>query len=75
MATLNKTGRITQVIGAVVDVQFEGELPAILNALVTGNGGNLRVLEVDTTHNLLLISGAVPGRAGTLLEIKGSANA
>jgi large subunit ribosomal protein L3 len=36
---------------------------------------NLRVLEVDTTHNLLLISGAVPGRAGTLLEIKGSANA
>jgi large subunit ribosomal protein L3 len=33
---------------------------------------NLRVLEVDTTHNLLLISGAVPGRAGTLLEIKGT---
>ena len=31
----NQTGRITQVIGAVVDVQFEGELPAILNALET----------------------------------------
>ncbi len=46
MATLNKTGRITQVIGAVVDVQFEGELPAILNALVTDNGGNRLVLEV-----------------------------
>jgi len=27
----NQTGRITQVIGAVVDVQFEGHLPAILN--------------------------------------------
>jgi F-type H+-transporting ATPase subunit beta len=31
------TGRITQVIGAVVDVQFEGHLPAILNALETQN--------------------------------------
>ncbi|MFT7182192.1 MAG: F-type H+-transporting ATPase subunit beta, partial [Planctomycetota bacterium] len=29
------TGKITQVIGAVVDVQFEGDLPAILNALET----------------------------------------
>ena len=33
------TGRITQVIGAVVDVQFEGHLPEILNALETSNGG------------------------------------
>ena len=31
----NPTGHITQVIGAVVDVQFEGHLPAILNALET----------------------------------------
>jgi F-type H+/Na+-transporting ATPase subunit beta len=47
MATLaNQTGRITQVIGAVVDVQFEGHLPAILNALETKNGGNRLVLEV-----------------------------
>ena len=29
----NNVGRITQVMGAVVDVQFDGELPAILNAL------------------------------------------
>jgi F-type H+-transporting ATPase subunit beta len=43
---LNKTGRVTQVIGAVVDVQFEGELPAILNALETDNQGNRLVLEV-----------------------------
>ncbi len=42
----NQTGRITQVIGAVVDVQFEGHLPAILNALETTNGGNRLVLEV-----------------------------
>ncbi len=39
-------GRITQVIGAVVDVQFEGHLPAILNALETTNQGNRLVLEV-----------------------------
>src|SRR5665213_1808751 len=42
----NAVGKITQVIGAVVDVQFEGELPAILNALETKNHGNRLVLEV-----------------------------
>jgi len=42
----NATGRITQVLGPVVDVQFEGELPAILNALETDNHGNRLVLEV-----------------------------
>jgi F-type H+-transporting ATPase subunit beta len=47
MATkANQVGKITQVIGAVVDVQFEGDLPAILNALETKNGGNRLVLEV-----------------------------
>ncbi len=40
------TGKVTQVIGAVVDVQFEGHLPAILNALETDNHGNRLVLEV-----------------------------
>jgi F-type H+-transporting ATPase subunit beta len=39
-------GRITQVIGAVVDVQFDDHLPAILNALETDNNGNRLVLEV-----------------------------
>src|SRR5258706_10668949 len=39
-------GRIAQVIGAVVDVSFEGELPAILTALETDNNGNRLVLEV-----------------------------
>src|SRR3954462_15737714 len=42
----NQIGHITQVIGAVVDVQFEGELPAILNALETKNQGHRLVLEV-----------------------------
>ncbi|MCG7393671.1 F0F1 ATP synthase subunit beta [Microvirga sp. ACRRW] len=40
-------GHITQVIGAVVDVQFEGQLPEILNALETTNQGNRLVLEVS----------------------------
>jgi len=39
-------GKITQIIGAVVDVQFEDALPAILNALETENNGNRLVLEV-----------------------------
>ena len=39
-------GKITQVIGAVVDVQFDGDLPAILNALETTNNGARLVLEV-----------------------------
>ena len=39
-------GKVTQIIGAVVDVQFVGELPAILNALETTNNGKRLVLEV-----------------------------
>src|ERR1700720_1758345 len=42
----NKVGRITQVIGPVIDVHFEDHLPAILNALETTNQGNRLVLEV-----------------------------
>src|ERR1700759_4527470 len=45
-APANQNGRIPQVIGAAADVQFEGHLPAILNALETKNGGNRLVLEV-----------------------------
>ena len=43
---VNATGRITQVIGAVVDVHFDGHLPEILNALETTNQGSRLVLEV-----------------------------
>jgi F-type H+-transporting ATPase subunit beta len=45
-ATQSAAGKVTQVIGAVVDVSFEGALPPILNALETDNGGNRLVLEV-----------------------------
>ncbi len=39
-------GKISQIIGAVIDVKFEGNLPAILNALEVNNNGNIMVLEV-----------------------------
>ena len=42
----NNVGRVAQVLGAVVDVQFPGELPNILNALRTRNGDSTLVLEV-----------------------------
>ncbi|WP_036260055.1 F0F1 ATP synthase subunit beta [Methylocapsa aurea] len=45
-ASNTPTGHVTQVIGAVVDVKFDGHLPEILNALETDNGGNRLVLEV-----------------------------
>ena len=46
VAAKGATGRVTQVIGAVVDVRFDGELPEILNGLETDNNGNRLVLEV-----------------------------
>jgi F-type H+/Na+-transporting ATPase subunit beta len=42
----NVIGRVTQVLGAVVDVHFDGDLPAILNALTVSVGGQKVVLEV-----------------------------
>ena len=42
----NAKGKVTQVIGAVVDVQFDDNLPEILNALTTDNNGKALVLEV-----------------------------
>ena len=42
----NAKGKITQVIGAVIDVQFDDHLPEILNALETDNHGNRLILEV-----------------------------
>src|SRR3954465_8708041 len=44
--TATSVGRITQVIGPGVDVQFDGHLPEILNALETENQGARLVLEV-----------------------------
>ena len=42
----NLSGKISQVLGAVVDVEFEGELPSIMNALEVDNNGIRLVLEV-----------------------------
>ena len=42
----NAKGKVTQIIGAVVDVQFDDHLPEILNALETDNNGKKLVLEV-----------------------------
>jgi F-type H+-transporting ATPase subunit beta len=42
----NNTGRVTQILGAVIDVQFEGNLPYIQNALTTKVGDRTLVLEV-----------------------------
>ena len=46
MADTTQAGRVSQVMGAVVDVQFDDHLPAIMNALETENQGNRLVLEV-----------------------------
>ena len=43
---MSNTGKIIQLIGAVVDVRFEGELPEIYTALEVNNGGNNLILEV-----------------------------
>jgi len=70
------TGRISQVIGAVVDVEFVGELPTILNALETDNQGNRLVLEVaqhlgqNTVRTIAMdaTEGLVRGQAVTDLK-------
>src|SRR6516225_9046054 len=69
----NVVGKITQVMGAVVDVHFEGELPSILNALRTENQGKDLVLEVaqhlgeKTVRTVAMDStdGLVRGQAAT----------
>jgi len=75
------TGKVSQVIGAVVDVVFDGHLPAILNALETENNGNRLVLEVaqhlgensvrtiamDTTEGL--VRGAAVSDTGAAISV------
>jgi|TARA_B100001093_G_scaffold479568_1_gene508661 F-type H+-transporting ATPase subunit beta len=43
---MSKTGKVTQIIGAVIDVSFQGELPEIYTALQVENQGNKLILEV-----------------------------
>ncbi|MEM9319961.1 MAG: F0F1 ATP synthase subunit beta [Pseudomonadota bacterium] len=67
------TGKITQVIGAVCDVQFDDHLPEILNALETDNNGKRLILEVaqhlgeNTVRTIAMDSseGLVRGQAVT----------
>ncbi|MDB5622246.1 MAG: synthase subunit beta, partial [Devosia sp.] len=76
-----KVGRVSQIIGAVVDVTFDEHLPAILNALETTNNGARLVLEVaqhlgentvrtiamDTTEGL--VRGAQVIDTGTAISV------
>ena len=43
---MENAGKITQIIGAVVDVNFKGDLPEIYTALEANNSGNKLILEV-----------------------------
>ena len=43
---MKKTGKISQIIGAVIDVTFDSDLPEIYTALEASNEGNKLVLEV-----------------------------
>jgi len=72
----NLTGKISQVLGAVVDVSFEGELPSIMNALKVDNNGNKLILEVaqhlgeNTVRTIAMDSteGLVRGQTATDLD-------
>ncbi len=76
MADKKNVGRVTQVIGAVVDVKFDDHLPKILNALETENNGNRLVLEVaqhlgeNTVRTIAMDSteGLVRGQSVTDME-------
>ena len=67
-------GHVTQVMGAVVDVRFDGFLPAILNALETDNRGNRLVLDSwPRPGDLPFMTGLerpIPLKAGTPTELK-----
>ena len=50
---INKaTGKITQIMGAVIDVQFTGELPAIMSALTVDNNGKARHIAQDVYRTI-----------------------
>ena len=79
----NNVGKVTQVLGAVVDVQFPAELPRMQNALKVMIGGRTLVLEVaqhlgertvrtiamDTTDGLVRGSEVVDTGAGTFIDL------
>ena len=56
----NAVGKVSQVIGAVVDVEFDGAIPDILNALEVDNNGQRLVLEVAQHLGCLLYTSPSP---------------
>merc|ERR1711957_70191 len=69
-AAVMARGRVTQVIGAVVDVQFDGELPPILNSLEVAQhlgGHNVRTIAMDATDGL--VRGQVVVDTGSPIEV------
>ena len=74
----NAKGKITQVIGAVVDVQFEDHLPEILNALNTDNNGKKLVLEVaqhlgeNTVRTIAMDASEGLVRGQEVVDVQGS---
>src|SRR5437870_5473830 len=70
----NSIGTVTQVIGAVVDVHFDGELPAILSALQIKDSGRTLVLEVaqqlgENVVRTIAMDGTGHGKAVIIMEL------
>ena len=61
---MSKKGKITQIIGAVVDVNFESSLPEIYTALEVNNSGNKLILEVAQHLGCLLYTSPSPRDRG-----------
>jgi len=75
--TVNSLGRVTQVVGVVVDVEFEGELPAIYDALTFELDGKTVYLEVaqhlsETSVRTVALGGTDGLRRGTKVTATGS---
>ena len=75
----NAVGKVSQVIGAVVDVEFDGVIPDILNALEVDNNGQRLVLEVaqhlgeNTVRTICLLYTSPSPRDSTLSRMPSSA--
>ena len=52
---MNKKGKITQIIGAVVDVNFENDLPEIFTALEANNSGNKLYLRLPNILEKMML--------------------
>ena len=64
----NNVGRVSQVLGAVVDVSFDGELPSILNALTATFNGQELVLESFEAGNVGVLTERFVGHGEEVSE-------